>query len=210
MRTRDLSGQRFGRLVACHVVGKTKQGSAVWQCTCDCGSTKDVSSASLVSKSTRSCGCLAKENQPPIMKTHGKTRTPEYNSWRGMHDRCYRPSSRYYEIYGGRGITVCERWSTFENFLADMGEKPGPSYSIERRDTNGGYTPDNCMWADKTTQSYNRRSHGLPGVYFTRWNNWQARISKHNKVHILGTFDNLLDAAAARKSAELKFYGETK
>lgn len=137
-----------------------------------------------------------------------KKRQPEYNSWRGMIDRCRLPSSRYYHIYGGRGVKVCERWAnSFHAFLEDMGQKPGPEYSLDRIDTNGNYEKANCRWATPAEQAENRRPTrskiGLFGVYFTRWNNWQSRITRNKQTVIIGTFDNLLDAAAARKSAEL-------
>ncbi len=138
-----------------------------------------------------------------------KARTPEYNSWRGMIDRCRLPSSRYFHIYGGRGISVCDRWlHSFSNFLEDMGQKPGPDYSLDRIDTDGNYCKENCRWATHGIQAENRRATrsriGLMGVYFTRHNNWQARITSNKKTEILGSFSTLLDACAARKSAEIR------
>lgn len=97
-------------------------------------------------------------------KTHGHTsgrkRSPEYRAWRGLKDRCLNPRSKYFQCYGGRGITVCKRWSgpnSFVNFLADMGLRPGKSYSLDRRNTNGPYSPKNCRWATKSEQVRNRR-----------------------------------------------------
>lgn len=204
----DLSGKKFGRLTAIEEAGRTKQGSVVWKCICDCGGSKSVSAASLRQGHTKSCGCLQKENPPPVIKTHGRTKTPEHNSWRGMIDRCFLPSSRYYRIYGGRGITVAPEWLSFEQFLADMGEKPSPSHSLDRIDPNKGYSKDNCRWATPTTQSYNRRTESVAGVRKTPSGKWHARIAKHYKKHLLGTFDSFFDAVAARKSAELKLYGD--
>lgn len=94
--------------------------------------------------------------------THGMRGSPEYNSWSGMIQRCYNPSAEQYGYYGGRGITVCDRWRKFENFYADMGPRPEPKalYSIDRINNDGNYEPDNCRWATAVEQVANRRPYG--------------------------------------------------
>lgn len=105
-----------------------------------------------------SCGCWRSMRPSPAI-THGMTSSPEYYSWRAMKRRCLAPNASQYKYYGGRGIKVCRRWiESFEAFLADMGHKPSKKHSIERRDTNGDYTPHNCCWATQEAQNNNHRN----------------------------------------------------
>lgn len=96
------------------------------------------------------------------LKVHGESRSVEYGIWQGMLERCYRPGSQAYANYGGRGITVCDRWrSSFEAFLADMGRRPSPDHSVDRKDNDGPYSPDNCRWATQVEQANNTRANHL-------------------------------------------------
>lgn len=155
----DISGIRFGRVVASHTV----DSKGNWMCFCDCGKSKVISSGALRRGATVSCGCYQSEvasRAASIHKRkHGMDGTPVYKIWVHMRQRCQNPKAPNYRLYGGRGISVCQAWWKFENFLSDMGDRPSPEYSIDRIDSNGDYEPSNCRWATKTQQSNNSRTN---------------------------------------------------
>jgi hypothetical protein len=161
----ELAGKRFGRLVVQERAGKDPSGKNwFWRCACDCGGLVTILASSLRQNRTRSCGCLQKEVRGVSNKTHGHTSggkiSSEYTAWQGLLDRCFNPNNNAYAYYGGRGITVCDRWqASFENFLDDIGNKPSPKHSLDRTDVNGNYEPSNCKWATKEEQMINRRVH---------------------------------------------------
>lgn len=152
----DISGQKFNFLT---VTGRFTRVNrrTLWDCVCDCGNKTTVDATKIKSGHTKSCGCYLKI----FCKKHGhaldgKDRTSEYNAWGAMIQRCCNPSNRRYKRYGGRGITICDRWKdSYENFYSDMGAKPSPDMSLDRINNNGNYEPSNCRWATITQQNRN-------------------------------------------------------
>ena len=155
-----------------------------------------------------------KEGKGNINYKHGMTNTREFKSWISMKTRCYNPNSKGYQNYGGRGITICDRWKdSFINFYEDMGERPEGT-SLDRIDVNGNYEPSNCRWADSIIQNRNRNklrsnTSGVTGVSFNNIEKkWRARISTNEGRKELGFFKSKEDAISARKKAELKYWNE--
>lgn len=153
-RLRDLTNNRYGRLLVIKRGANSKNGQARWYCICDCGVGKEIASWALVCGRTSSCGCLQRESAKKRPTTHGYSRTPTYGSWLRMHARCNNPNSDQYQWYGAKGITVCKRWQSFENFLKDMGERP-KGKTLDRINPDKGYTPSNCRWATPSEQMRN-------------------------------------------------------
>lgn len=154
----DLTGQRFGRLTVIERAGQHK-GRSLWKCKCDCSKITVVSVSQLLRGRTKSCGCLRNENISRIAKKHGMSHTRLYHIWIGMKKRCYDPNAQYFEIYGGRGITVCDEWlhdfMEFQRWALSHGYSD--ELSIDRIDNDKGYSPDNCRWATWHEQRMNQR-----------------------------------------------------
>lgn len=150
-------GMKYGRLL---VIGDAPNVGAVtrWTVRCDCGTIKVIRTNTLTPKhnATKSCGCYERKE---YLKKHGMSGTATYRTWQHMLQRCYNKSLRGYKWWGGRGIRVTKRWHKFENFIADMGERP-PERSIDRINNDGNYEPGNCRWATRQQQRANQRNKG--------------------------------------------------
>lgn len=204
-------GDRFGRLVVDSWV-KEEQG---WKCFCDCGSVVFKPAGHLKCGSVLSCGCYRRECDT----FNGGTMSYEYSSFIAMHSRAgdKLKEGKLKRQYYDQGVRVCERWNYspegFQNFTNDLGQRP-EGYTLERKNTNLGYCPENCCWETKTNQVFNRtkfrnNKSGVTGVSFDKSKDkWVAYIHKNKVKYLLGCFNSFEDAVSARKSAELEIYPE--
>lgn len=159
-----MSGERYGRLTVVEFDGIRNKNS-YWRCACDCGQIVITQRSHLRSGTTRSCGCLRDDGNTSRAR-HGLHRSPTWITWMAMKQRCLNPEAADYPRYGGVGVTICERWLDFKNFLADMGERPNDR-TLDRVDNDGNYEPSNCRWATASEQNQNRSS--------TRWIEYGGR-----------------------------------
>ena len=160
----NLAGQVFNRLTVVEELGRKARSEVLWLCECECGNKTEATTHQLRSKKIQSCGCLRVDEGSRIGQTithgHGRDsgRSPTYHSWQAMKDRCgntHRDSAKW---HGAIGVTYCERWNSFAEFLSDMGERPEGT-TLDRINPFGNYEPDNCRWADILTQNNNTRKH---------------------------------------------------
>lgn len=154
-----LTGQSFGRLLVIAFDRMDGHNGARWLCLCKCGNTVSVVSAQLSFGSTKSCGCLSRDLLASYRTKHGKNGTPEYAAYRQARTRCQNVNGHAYKNYGGRGIEF--RFESFEQFYAELGDRPSPKHSLDRIDVNGHYEPGNVRWATAIEQSTNRRDRNL-------------------------------------------------
>lgn len=163
---KDITGQRFGRLVVSHRTQNNKNGFACWVCVCDCGNTTIVNGSLLRMGNTKSCGCLSKEHGIKIGKARKKENRDSklFDVWRQMKQRCQNPNHKAYVHYGGRGITVCDEWKNsydvfYEWSMANGYDETAPrgQCTIDRIDNDKGYSPDNCRWTTMSVQNNNHR-----------------------------------------------------
>ena len=164
----DVAGQKFGKWTAIRPTGeKTKNGTNIWLCECECGNVGFVSINNLRSGSSKSCGCISKERMSRLNYKHGGKNERLYMVWSTMLRRCRDTKTKDFENYGGRGITVCDEWKDYSMFKAwalangyDPNAKP-QECTIDRIDGTKGYSPDNCRWVSAKVQQNNRRDNVL-------------------------------------------------
>src|SRR5574340_826295 len=154
----DISGMRFGRLIAIKPAGTNHLRQKLWECHCDCGQSAIYPGNALRTGRATSCGMHRDEHAT----RHGGRFLPEYKVWLSMNQRCKNPKSKAYHNYGGRGIRVCEAWeNSFQAFFESLGPRPSPSHTLERQNNELGYSPENCIWATRKEQIRNRRTTRL-------------------------------------------------
>lgn len=217
VRRKDISGQVFGQLTALTPFNKRNpsgRSQVFWNCNCSCGTNLDVLGECLRRGTTTSCGCTKSEAISKAKTTHGMSQSDEYKIYQGVKDRCLNPNEIAYPNYGGRGISISDDWlEAFENFFSDMGPRPSKGHSIERKDPNGNYCKENCIWTDDNgLQAFNQRpaksKTGIPGVTLeSEGYGYIVRISKDKERIYLGFTADLKQAAQWRRDAELKYYG---
>ena len=200
----DRTGQVFGKLTALEQSGRDTFKKVLWRCKCECGKEAVVTSGSLVTGNTTSCGCVV-----PNFK-HGGWKKSSYNTWRAMMRRCYNEKDKDYKRYGANGVFVYPRWHEYANFATDMGE-PSGSETLDRVNVYGDYTPENCRWASVTVQNRNIRvransKSGYTGVHFRR-GKWYAEITVQKNKYYSKACSTVEDAVSARKQLEVLHWG---
>jgi hypothetical protein len=183
----NLMGMRFGHWIVIGKKRETRRGVSrvYWLCRCDCGNEKYVLGDTLKTGESKSCGCKSIYFRTEKTRTHGLSKTKEYNIWEQIKRRCYKPKEKHFKYYGGRGIIMCDRWlNSFENFLTDMGKRPTNKHSIDRIDNNGNYEPSNCRWALRIQQANNTRANVMIeyGGETDTMCNWARRVGIDREI----------------------------
>ena len=207
MKLIDRTGQVFGKLTVLEQAGRDRLKKVLWKCKCECGNETVVVAGSLTTGNTTSCGCHLKE----VITKHGGTGKGSYNTWRAMIRRCTIPTDKDYPRYGGKGVSVCPEWMSYEKFVTDMGE-PNGDETLDRIDTYGNYNKENCRWAGVQTQNRNVRlrvnsTTGYIGVSVVG-KRFLAKITKDKKSYYSKLCNTVEEAAAARKELERIHWGK--
>lgn len=203
-KLQDLTGNIYGELTVEKLHSKGTGKPTLWTCLCTCGNRTNVQPNRLKVGKTTSCGHKK--------VTHGMYGTATYRSWNAMQQRCTNPASQHYHKYGGAGISMCDRWATFERFYEDMGDRLGGT-SLNRVLGSDVYSKETCEWASLSIQSYDQKldPRNLTGVKGVRWRDersvWEAIIAKEKTSHRLYYGTDFFEAVCLRKSAELVLYG---
>lgn len=207
----SLVGQRFGLLAVGSLSHRDKWGKPLWNCKCDCGGGALVADSNLKTGQSSSCGCRFRTRG-------GRSKTdPLYQVWNGVLQRCTNPSQIRYRNYGGRGIKVCERWLlSFDAFCADMGPRPSPDHSIERKDNSGNYEPGNCVWATPIEQQRNKTAsrwleYGGERLTIAEWaeRTGISYTALRQRLNAGWSAERALTASLRRTSPSLKRQGST-
>lgn len=210
----DLTGKKFDRLTVTGFTRNTIESTGtcrlLWKCICVCGKNILVQGSDLLREHTKSCGCLSSEVTAKRNFVHGLTGVPEYSVWQGIKDRCYNPNCQAFAHYGGRGIAVDDSWvEDFEIFYKDMGPRPSAKHTIERKDVNGDYCKDNCVWTDdRSLQAFNQtlrstNKSGRTGVHEIKPGVFHVKLRGKR----IFTTDDFELACFIREEAELTHYG---
>lgn len=210
----NLLGSTFGKLKVLSREANDKFGKSRWLCECLCGKSCIIHGSDLKRGKAKSCGCVGVEKLISRIRKHGMAKQPIYNSWSAMKGRCLNKENSRYSDYGGRGITVCDRWlESFENFLEDMGETHSNGLELDRKDVDGNYSPENCRWVTSHQNTFNTRSRKgsvskYKGVSMHSCGKWDAKIRCNHKSKHLGLFILEEDAARAYNVAAKEIFGE--
>jgi hypothetical protein len=185
----DITGQRYGKLVALHPTNKrTKSGGYVWHFKCDCGKEKDVPANSVKSKLVKSCGCE--------YRIHGSAESRLFTIWVNMKQRCENPNVPHYKLYGGKGVYICEEWHDFVKFQEwSLNNGYSDSLTIDRIDSNKGYTPENCRWTTNKEQQRNKSNNHL--------------VTYNGETHCIAEWSEILGMSRMAILLRLNRYGFT-
>lgn len=211
----NLTGKVFSRLTVLSEAGRDKHEKVMWLCECSCGNKPILSGNTIKSGNTKSCGCLHKEIMSNILTTHGLRKHPLYAVWLSMKARCYNESYHQYADYGGRGITICDRWiNSFRDFYNDVAYHYNDNLQLDRVDNDGNYEPSNVRWVTQQQNGMNRRgaTRSTSGYKGVSWNGgkgkWVAQIGLNGKKQHIGYFLDERAAAKAYNTYALEWFGE--